>query len=146
MANGGLIKRTVVTTDHVERRHHHARRAEAALQAVMLLEGRLHGMQIATGRDPLDRGDRRSRGLDGQDRTALDRLAVHVNDAGSALRGVAAHMRSRQTKFLANEMHEQGAILALSAHCPAIHRQCHFSHVVPPRVSPGHRGYGVSFM
>src|SRR3546814_871932 len=36
--------------------HHHARRAEAALQPVMLAEGRLPGVQPAVLRQPLDGG------------------------------------------------------------------------------------------
>ena len=45
----------------VDRAHHHARRAEAALQAVAFLERRLHRMQRAVGRgEAFDRHDRRA--------------------------------------------------------------------------------------
>ena len=84
--------------------------------------------------------------LHGQHGAGLHCLAVNMDDAAAALGGVAADMRAGEPEFVTNEMHEQGAILALSAHCPAIHRQCHFSHLVPPRVSPGHGLYGVSFV
>src|SRR3546814_11504273 len=41
----------------VDRAHHHAGRAEAALQAVMLFERRLHRMQLVAVRQALARGD-----------------------------------------------------------------------------------------
>ena len=41
--------------EDLHRGHHHARRAEAALQAVMLAEGFLHRMQLVAIGKPLDR-------------------------------------------------------------------------------------------
>jgi hypothetical protein len=38
-------------------RHDHARRAIAALQAVIIAEGRLHRMQLVAFRDAFDSGD-----------------------------------------------------------------------------------------
>src|SRR5690242_14454922 len=69
----------VALPDQVDRVHDHPWSAEAALQAVMLPEGLLHGVQLPALRDALDRGDRRSVGLDGEQRAGLDRAAVEVD-------------------------------------------------------------------
>ena len=49
-AHGRLVEPVRMAADHVVGGHDHARRAEAALQAVMLLEGRLHRMQLGAVR------------------------------------------------------------------------------------------------
>src|SRR3954447_25189830 len=43
--------------DDADRGHHHPRRAEAALEAVVLVEGPLDRMQRPVGREALDRQD-----------------------------------------------------------------------------------------
>src|SRR5262245_25378278 len=95
MADRLLVQIASMARNHVDGGHHHARRAEAALQAVVLLEGSLNGMQLTVAGEPLDGGDRRTRRLDGKDRAALHRLAIHVNDTGTALVGIAADVRAR---------------------------------------------------
>src|SRR5207237_661898 len=45
LADGVLVELVALAVDHVHRGHHYARRAEAALQAVMLAERLLHRMQ-----------------------------------------------------------------------------------------------------
>ena len=96
----------------IERVHHHARGAEAALQAVVLLERRLHRVQRAVGlRHALDGHDVGALGLHGDDRAALDGLAVHEHGAGAALRGVAADVRAGEPQVLADEGDEQRARL-----------------------------------
>src|SRR4029077_17727526 len=62
-------RRRVVEERHG--RHDHARRAVAALQAVLLPESLLQRMQLAVARQPFDRGDLRAVGLDGEDRARL---------------------------------------------------------------------------
>src|SRR3954453_18488432 len=52
-----VFGRLRVVGEKLHRRHHHPRRAEAALQAVALAERRLHRMQLAALGEPLDRGD-----------------------------------------------------------------------------------------
>src|SRR5690349_15758250 len=71
-----------------DRGHHHARRAEAALQTVVLLERGLHGMELVAAREPFDGGDLGALRLDGEHVAALHRLAVDQHGAGAALRGV----------------------------------------------------------
>src|SRR5262249_40934538 len=55
---------------------HHARRAESALQAVLVLEPLLQRVQLAGAAEPLDRGDLVPVGLDREHGAALDRTAV----------------------------------------------------------------------
>ena len=86
-------------------------RAEAALQAVVLVEGLLHRMQLAVVGEPLDGDHRRAVGLDGEHGAGLHRLAVDMDDAGAALRGVAADMRSGQAERLAEQMDQQRPVL-----------------------------------
>src|SRR5580704_15700343 len=46
LADGGLVELAAMTLHDVDRRHDHARRAIAALQAVIVAERRLHRMQL----------------------------------------------------------------------------------------------------
>src|SRR6516164_540016 len=52
-----LLGRLRVVGEQLHRRHHHPRRAEAALQAVALAKRRLHRMQLAVLGEALDRRD-----------------------------------------------------------------------------------------
>ena len=54
-------------------RHHHAGRAEAALQAVLLAEALLHRIELAVLLEPLDRHDLAAVGLHREHRAGLDR-------------------------------------------------------------------------
>jgi hypothetical protein len=94
-----------VTLHHVDGAHHHAGRAEAALQAVMIAEGFLHRMQLvgAFGQ-ALDRHapPRRSAWTASMVQLFTD-LPSH-DDAGAALAGVAADMRAGQAEMLAQEL------------------------------------------
>jgi len=94
---------------HVDSRHDHARRAEAALQAVVLAKCLLHGMQLVLGRKALDREHGRAFSLQRQHGAGFDGLAVDMDDAAAALRRVAAHMRPGQAKLLTQQLHQEGA-------------------------------------
>ena len=75
----------------------HARRAKAALQAVMLAKRLLHRMQRAVRiGDALDRGDLGTIGLADEHRAGLHRLAVQIDGAGAAMAGIAADMGAGQ--------------------------------------------------
>ena len=125
-----LLARAGVGLHQVERRHHHPRRAETALQAVVFAEGVLHRVQGAVGLgDALDGQHLGALALHGEDGAALDRLAVDVHDAGAALAGVAADMRAGQSQFLAQQLHEQGAALDLGRGLLAVHGQRYLRHV-----------------
>ena len=54
-------------------------------------------------------------------RAGLHRHAVHVDDAGAALRRVAADMRPGQAEMVAQELHQQRAVLDLARLGPAVH-------------------------
>ena len=55
-----------IRRDERRRAHHHARRAESALQAVAFAERGLHRMQFAVLREPFDRGDVHAVALHGE--------------------------------------------------------------------------------
>ena len=96
----------------IDRAHHHARRAEAALQAVMVAKSLLHRMQAAVGGgNAFDGDDARALRLHREHVAALHRLAVHVDGAGAALGGVAADVRAGQAQMVADEVDEQRARL-----------------------------------
>src|ERR671917_704478 len=86
--------------------HDHAGRAITALQPVRLVEGLLHRMPEAVLPDTLHRRDLGPVGLHREDRTRLDRLAVYVDGARAATRGVATRMHAPDPEVLP-EMVEQ---------------------------------------
>jgi hypothetical protein len=93
----------------IHRTHHHAGRAEAALQAMALLEGRLHGVHGSVGSGHALYGlHLGALGLHGQHGAGLDGLAIDQHRAGSALAGIAAHMGARQAQLFTQRLHQQG--------------------------------------
>ncbi|MCY1229087.1 hypothetical protein D9M72_414420 [compost metagenome] len=131
-AHRRLVQLALVPSDHVDGRHHHAGCAEAALQAVIGLEGCLNGMQLAVCGQSFDGGDLRARRLRGEGGTALHRPSVHMDDTGAALRRVAADMGAGQSEIFAYELHQQCAVVAMTAHLTAVDRHCYFRHFAPP--------------
>src|SRR5882757_2358710 len=109
MANFAL-GRVGVLGEQLPDRHDHAGRAEAALQGVVLMEGRLNRMQsAAAGREPFDRRDRRTVRHHGENRTGLDRLSIDIDGAGAALRSVAADMGSCEAEIVSKQMNQKFA-------------------------------------
>ena len=104
-----LLARRRIVLQQVDRRHDHARRAVAALQAVLFPEALLHRMQLAFRRQPFDRHHRRAVGLHREDRARLRAAAVDEHGARAALAGVAADMRAGEIEMFAQEVHEQRA-------------------------------------
>jgi hypothetical protein len=91
--------------NHIDRGHDHARRAEAALQAVMLAERLLHRVQRrAVGGKPLNGLDLVAIGHHRQRGAGFDGLAVEMHDAGAALRGVATDMGAGQPQILTQKL------------------------------------------
>src|SRR5438477_8741425 len=87
-----FVEVVALAVNQVDGRHDHARRAESALQTVILAERLLHRVQWRTvGRETLDRGYAATVSHDCKHRAGLYRPAVHMNDAGAALRRVAAN-------------------------------------------------------
>jgi hypothetical protein len=88
------------------RRHHDPWSAVAALEAVLLVEGLLHGRELTVAREPLNRLDLRSVGLGREHHAALDQLAVDDHRAGSAAAGVTADVSPLHSERVADEVHE----------------------------------------
>src|SRR5215510_2078262 len=61
-----LLARILVSLEERDARHHHSRRAVAALQAVLLSEPLLHGMELAALLEVLDGPDLAAVGLHGE--------------------------------------------------------------------------------
>jgi hypothetical protein len=89
--------------------HQHAWRAEAALQAVLLVKAFLNGVQHGALRQALDGGDGAAIALNRQVRAALDGLPVDVDGTGAAMTGFAAYVGTGQIELLSQEMDQQGA-------------------------------------
>src|SRR6478609_2213658 len=71
-----LFARLRVVGEQLHRRHHHPRRAEAALQAMALAKRRLHRVQLAVLGQALDGRDLAALHLCREDRARLDRAPV----------------------------------------------------------------------
>src|SRR5262249_12638081 len=89
----------------------HTRRAEAALQAVVLDERTLNRMQRAVGCQPLDRRDVATIRLPGEHGAALHGASVEEDGAGAALARVAADVGPRPPEAGTKRLHEECAIL-----------------------------------
>ena len=117
----GFGRVRVVAQELVDR-DDHARRAEAALQAVLFPERLLDRVQLAVGLGiALDRLDVGAVGLDGQDGARLDRDAVQQNRAGAALRRVAADVGAGQAKLFTDEIHQKLPRLDLAGVPRSVH-------------------------
>jgi hypothetical protein len=108
-----LVVRIGILFHEVERAHDHARRAETALQAVMLAKRFLHRVQLAVFRQALDSQDVRTFSLHGQHRATLDGTTVDVDDAGAALTRIATDVRTGEPQLVAYHLDEQYPVLYL---------------------------------
>src|SRR5262249_6842531 len=102
-----LLARVQVLCEERGGREHHPGRAEAALQAMLLVKALLHRMEPAGWREPFDGRDLVPVNLDGEHRAGLDRDAVKQHRAGAAARRVAADVRSGEPERLAEEVDEE---------------------------------------
>ncbi len=91
--------------------HDHSGRAETALQAVLVPEGFLHGIELAAGGESFDGQDLGAVGLNGEHGAAFDGFAVHVHGASAAQRRFATDVRARQTGHFAQVVNQQQARL-----------------------------------
>ena len=105
-----------------EAAEHHPRRAEPALQAVLLFERLLDRMQLACA-DRLHRRQLPPIGLDRQHRAGLDRHAVEQNRAGAAMARITTDMGTGQAQPLPDEMDEQQPRLDLGTNLFAVDRR-----------------------
>src|SRR5207249_7573034 len=88
-----VFRRLRVAFEHLVGGHDHARRAEAALEPVLLPEALLDRVQLAVLRETLDCQDGRTVGLDREHRARLHRLAAEEDRARAALARVATEDR-----------------------------------------------------
>src|SRR3990167_8602483 len=70
------LARILLLLEERDRGHHHPGGAEPALEAVLLVEALLHGMELAVLLETLDRADGAPVGLNGEDGARLHRLPV----------------------------------------------------------------------
>ena len=98
-----------VVLEERRRRDQHPGRAEAALDAAVLEEGRLERAQLVAVREALDRRDLAALGLEREVRAAVHRLAVEQHHAGAALGVVAALLRAGQADDVAHGREEARA-------------------------------------
>src|SRR5262249_5841877 len=93
--------------EHAYRQHQEARRAEAALQTVVLDEGLLHRVELVALRQPLDGADRPTLCLHREHQTGAYRLAVEQHRAGAADPVLAADMRSGLAAIVADRVDQR---------------------------------------
>src|SRR5437763_11425326 len=86
---------------------HHGRRAVATLQALLLPECLLEGVELAALVQRLHRHDLLSVRLDGKGDARADRLTVHEHRAGAADAMLAADVDAEEAEVLAQEIHQE---------------------------------------
>src|SRR5687767_12303121 len=86
-----------------ERPHAHdlARRAEAALERVLLDEGPLHRIQLAVAPQPLDRGDLTPLTIDAEQQARVHGPSVHQHGARAAIAHVTDLLGPGQLEIVA---------------------------------------------
>ena len=105
----------------LRQRHQHARRAEAALQAVVVAHRFLQRVELSVRqRQRFDGGQFLAVGLHGQHLARARGAAVEVDGAGAAHAVLAPDMRSGQTQLVADEVGQQHAGLDLALVVPAV--------------------------
>jgi hypothetical protein len=97
-----------------------ARRAEAALQRVVLAEGLLQRREIIVVGQSLDGDDLAAFGLDREDQAGAYRLAVHQHGAGAADAVLAANVSAGEAKLVAQTIRESQPRLDLDADLLAV--------------------------
>ena len=93
---------------HRHSRHDLTRGAVAALIAVVLDEGGLHGMQMIRLADALDGRDLIRRVHHGKRQARVHALAVHMHRAGAALAVIAALLGAGQVQVFAQAIEQRG--------------------------------------
>src|SRR5712692_5632054 len=116
-----LFGRRVVELKEFEGGEDDTRRAEPALEPVVLLERFLDGMHSAVLAEALDRRDRVTVRLDRQHSAGLHRLTVQEDGARAAVACVTANMGARKPEIIAKEIDEQHARLGDTSVLLAVH-------------------------
>ena len=91
-----VVRGVWAIAQELDERGYHSRGAEPALQAMLILEGLLQGMQLRRRRrDTFNGRHALPVYLHGKHQTGTCRSAVHEHGAGTAHALLAAHMRAR---------------------------------------------------
>ena len=106
-----LARRVRVGLEIAGRRHHEARHAERALEALFIDDALLHCAQLAGRRvgESLNRDDLPAARALGEERTRVVRHIVDEDRAGAALRAVAADLGAREPQLVADR-HREGLL------------------------------------
>ncbi len=112
-----------IVLQRVRRQHQEARRAEAALQAVVIDEGLLQRMQRLAIGEPFDGADLPAVGLDREHQAGADRLAVEDDGAGAADAVLAADMGAGLAAVVADRIDQRLARLDADVVRAAVDRQ-----------------------
>jgi hypothetical protein len=126
LTHRSLVKIVAIAIHYIKRSHHHARRAESALKAMIIHEGLLHGMQLTTICHTLDGGHLGTIGLDCQQGAGLYGLTIYMDDTGTTLAGVTTYMGTGKLKIIPKKLNQQGATFYFTADRFAV--DCHVDH------------------
>jgi hypothetical protein len=85
-------------------------------------------MQLPAHGDAFDGRDKAPVGLSRQDRARFDCAPIDMDDAGAALTGVAADMRTRQIEIIAQKMDKERAVFDIDRNRLTVHGQ--FGHSI----------------
>src|SRR5687767_7822418 len=102
-----LVRGMGALAQEARERHEKARRAEAALQAVMLAKRLLQRIQRVAIGEPFHRLDVAAVHLRGKEQTRANRRAIQDDRAGAAHAVLAAQMRPGQLEIVAQEVGER---------------------------------------
>src|ERR1700737_1635946 len=101
------ISRVGMVLQQVMRAHDHTRRAEAALQAVLLPESLLDGMQRVALGQALHRGYLAAIGLEREHGTGFHSAPIEQDGTGPAQRSLAAHVSAGESGYFAQKMDQK---------------------------------------
>jgi hypothetical protein len=98
---------------------------------VIVVERLLHGMErITFVGETFDRYDAATICLHCQHRATLDRLAINMDRAGTALAGITTHMRAGQPQVVTQGMNQQRVVGQVEGPNLSVHLQRDFRHRV----------------
>src|SRR5438552_18900095 len=119
----------------LEQRGEHARRAEAALQAVTIAKGFLEGMESSRRwGDAFNRGDVATVRLDCKKQAGARRAAVEEDGARAAHAVLAADVRAGELELMAQEIGEREPVLDAGLVRLAVDLDADGSHVPCPMI------------
>ena len=98
-----FVGRIGIALEQLLGRHDHAGSAEAALEAMLVPEGFLHGVELAVGGEAFDGHHLAAIRLDGEHGAGLYGLAVERHGAGAADGGFAADVAAGESDDFAQK-------------------------------------------